>query len=363
MKKISFVCFNISNIGGAERVVCNLCNELCQRYETHLLTLCGNYEECKYFIDKRIKCFNVGNKNNERIRNIMIKSFMTLKNYFKNNQIDIIFLVGNYVPPSVMAVKFFVGSKFVYCDHGALINEIEKKKITLFRKMAGKLCDKTVVLVERTKKDYEQILKIPSNKIEYIYNHIDDDIYKNSSKCNIFSKNIISVGRISSEKGFDMAVEVAKYVFDKHKDWQWHIYGDGPDYEKIDKKIKEYGLENNFILKGATDYILEKYKDYSICVLPSYREGLPLVLLEAKCNMLPIVSFDCATGPSEIVNDGVDGYLVECYNTKKMAQRICNLIESVDLRKEFSNNSKKNLYKFKKSNILNKWINLIDNLN
>ena len=102
------------------------------------------------------------------------------------------------------------------------------------------------------------------------------------------------------------------------------------------------------------------YKNYSIYVMTSYREGLPLVLLEAKANSLPIVSFDCLTGPSEIVRDGVDGYLIECYNEGKMVDKLSKLIENPCLRKEFSDKSRENLDKFGKNKIIKQWETLID---
>ena len=360
MKKICFIGFNLFTVGGREKVTISLCNDLCEKYEIHILSLCKIENFRNYIVNEKVIVHSFNMPIDLRVRK-SLSVVLKLRKFLIEKKIDVLFVSGILPIPAISLIRLFLECKVVFCDHENIVNR--DKKTLFFRNIACKISDKVIVLTNRTLKDYINTFNIEKEKIECIYNYIDNDIYSNSSKCNIFSKNIISVGRISSEKGFDMAVEAAKYIFDKHKDWQWHVYGDGPDYEKIDKKIKEYGLENNFILKGATDYILEKYKDYSIYVLPSYREGLPLVLLEAKCNMLPIVSFDCATGPSEIVNDGVDGYLVECYNTKKMAQRICNLIESVDLRKEFSNNSRENLHKFKKSNILNKWINLIDNLN
>ena len=113
---------------------------------------------------------------------------------------------------------------------------------------------------------------------------------------------------------------------------------------------------------GLVNDIYERYKDYAIYVLPSYREGLPLVLLEAKANRLPVVSFDCVTGPREIITDGVDGFLIDCYNKQTMANKILDLIESNDLRIKMSKNSYINLDKFSKEKILNQWIELIEGI-
>jgi glycosyltransferase involved in cell wall biosynthesis len=324
-----------------------------------MLSLCKISDFKNYFVDKKVFIHSFDMPVDMRARKSLTAIFK-LRKFLIEKKINILFITGTLPIPVVSLIRPFIKCKVVFCDHENMVNR--SKKSVFFRKTACKISDKVVVLTDRSLRDYINILGINTNKIERIYNYIDDDIYQNADKCNVLSKNIISVGRISSEKGFDLAVEAANHVFNKHRDWQWHIYGDGPDYEKIDKKIKDYGLQNNFILKGFTNSVREKYKNYSIYVLPSYREGLPVAMLEAKCNMLPLVSFDCATGPSEIINDGVDGYLIECYNVEKMAEKICDLIKDASLREEFSKKSKNNLYKFAKDNILSKWINLIDNL-
>lgn len=87
-----------------------------------------------------------------------------------------------------------------------------------------------------------------------------------------------------------------------------------------------------------------------------------MVLLEAKAYRLPIVSFDIETGPDEIVDDGVNGYLIEPYNVEEMADRICELIEKPELRKQFSDNAYIGIEKFDKNKIAEKWISVLESL-
>ena len=108
--------------------------------------------------------------------------------------------------------------------------------------------------------------------------------------------------------------------------------------------------------------MLEKYKEYGMCVLTSYREGLPLVLLEAKINKLPIISFDIDTGPREIIKDGVNGFLIEPYDTRLMAIKINELLMNEKKRKSFSQNSVLGIEKFRLKEIILKWETLIDEL-
>lgn len=134
----------------------------------------------------------------------------------------------------------------------------------------------------------------------------------------------------------------------------------GTEFNNIKQKIIEYGLEKNVILKGAIKSVYDRYKEYSIYVLPSYREGLPLVLLEAKANKLPIVSFDIETGPNEIIENEVNGFLIPKYNVKEMAIKIDKLLKDKSLREKFSLNSYKNINEFKQDTIINHWIKLIE---
>ncbi len=356
MKKICFIGFELFTIGGCQRVTISLANSLCDRYETHLLSLCEIPNNHGYNVNSKVKVHSFGMPIDMRART-SLKLIPKLIRFLRENSIDILFISGSLPIPLVSLVKPFVKSKIVFCDHENLAGR--DKKSVFFRNIACKISDKVVVLTKQTLEDYKKSFGINDDKIEQIYNSVD---YKPESLSNVTEKKIISVGRISSEKGFDMAVDVAEKVFDKHLDWVWDIYGDGPDFEKIKSKINEKNLQNNLVLKGADSNVRNKYKDYSICVLPSYREGFAVVLLEAKISGLPVVSFDCSAGPNEIISDGVDGYLIPCYNVKAMAEKICKLIESDELRKSFSAHSCDNIDKFSSKNIISKWRNLIDKM-
>jgi glycosyltransferase involved in cell wall biosynthesis len=362
VKKICFVGHFLYNHSGASRISVLLCNELCSKYDVHLLSLCGGDAPICYSTDSRVhkNAFNLNPSH--RLRQIFVESFFKLKKYFHDNDFDIVFIIGSFLVPIFAALRPFSKFKIVFCDHESLVNQDWKS--LMFKRIACMVSEKIVVLTNRTKKDYQKKFGLDDEKVECIYNFIDDGIYKHlGNGYDENSKMIISVGRCSPEKGWDMAVDVGKPVFAKHSDWQWHLYGGGEDYEKTARKIKDCGLEKNMILKGATNDIYARYPDYAMCVLTSYREGLPLVLIEAKIHGLPIVSFDCPTGPSEIVLDGEDGYLIECYDKKKMVEKICFLIENLEVRKIFSARSGKELSKFSKDVMVKKWIDLIEILN
>ena len=362
MKKICFVIYDFSVFGGVEKVLSVLANSLSERYEVHVVSICSENECVAYELKNSVK-YSVLSDAPGRIRNLAIECFPKLKSYIKSNNIDIVLLMGNYPVPICLPIKPFVKAKFVYCDHGSIANEIEKKDITLFRKLAAKFCDKVVTLTQRNLEDYRKLFATKPKKLDCIYNAIDSKIFDYASECyDVNSKKIITAGRFTTEKGFLMLVDVANDVLNKHKDWRWDLYGDGEEFEKVKDKIISLNLQDRLILKGMVSDIYKRYKDYSMYVLPSYREGLPLVLLESKANRLPIVSFDVTTGPREIVSNEKNGFLIPCYDKEFMAREICKLIENEELRKEFSMNSYDNIDLFKEEAIIKKWISLIENI-
>ena len=178
------------------------------------------------------------------------------------------------------------------------------------------------------------------------------------------STKLVTVGRFDSQKGYDYLVQVAKKVLSEKSDWTWEIYGSGnqDEVDKIRNLIKENDLQDKLVIKGLEKNQDLIYGDKGIYVMTSRYEGLPLVLLEAQQNNLPIVSFSCPTGPNEIVEDGVNGYLVECYDTDKLSQKLLELMGDEALRQSFSEHAKDNMDKFDKDKILKQWIELIETI-
>ena len=176
------------------------------------------------------------------------------------------------------------------------------------------------------------------------------------------SKMILSVGRLTYQKGFDMLVEVAKDVLHKHTDWTWIILGEGEDRSLLEQKIKEHQLENRLILKGNVSHVEDYYSETGIFVMTSRYEGLPMTLLETKPYQLPAVSFDIKTGPRECIIDGENGYLIESFKKEEMIRKIELLINNQTLRKQFSRIALKDTDKFSLIQIIQQWNRMIQSL-
>ena len=172
------------------------------------------------------------------------------------------------------------------------------------------------------------------------------------------AKRVIAVGSYNEVKGYDMLFDAWKKVCERHPDWRLDVFGSG------DNALYQQ-LANDKVAKGATCHPAEKdiYKQYrnsGIFVLTSRHEGFGLVIAEAMSCGLPAVSFACPCGPRDIITDGDDGILVECFDTDALADAICRLIEHPDERKSMGEKAKISARRFSEDEILKQWTQLFD---
>lgn len=357
MKKICFVDFDMSVVGGVEQVTASLANALCDRYQVYVYDINSN-GALKYDLDSKVRHMK-GLEEKRRLREMITGSFFRFIRFINRKQIDTVFLMGNYPALIVSFTRFFTKAKYVYCDHGALMNQWHQKDITAIRFWNAVTAHKIVVLTEKTREDYIQKFRLKREKIQCVYNWIEDTVAEARKPYDTASRKILSVGRIGKEKGYDMLVDMARNLLPRNPEWQWDIYGTGEMEESISKKIKKYGLEKQLRMKGNVEEVYRLYAEYSFLVLPSYREGLPLVLLEALALGIPMVSFDIETGPSEIIENGKNGFLIPPYHKEMMEEKIQDLMDDVNMRKKFSSYCGRK-DKFSKDTIIKQWIRLIE---
>ena len=153
-----------------------------------------------------------------------------------------------------------------------------------------------------------------------------------------------------------------KRVHKKHPDWTVNIYGDGNLRLELEKQISEAGLNGVINLMGRSNEIYKKLRDASFYIMSSRFEGFPMVLIEAQSQGLPVVSFDCPNGPSDIINNGVNGILVKDQNKDALYDGICYMIEHPDERKAMDKKALENVNQYSTVVICNMWQRLFDEI-
>lgn len=176
------------------------------------------------------------------------------------------------------------------------------------------------------------------------------------------AKTVVAVGRLTYQKGFDLLLQAWAEVCRRVSGWQLAIVGDGELRSALSAQAESLGLAGCVTFVPATKDVVAVYRDASVLAMSSRYEGFGMVLLEAQKVGLPVVSFACKCGPSEIVNDGVDGYLVAPGDVDAMADRLVRLMQDGALRRRMGARAFANAARFSTDAVMKQWMALFDSL-
>lgn len=359
MKKICFFTTDMSLSGGTNKctsMIANALVDLKEKYDVYVIDMHNDGNgSIMYPINEKIHYWNI---NGSSRKNTVDR----LRKFLRQNKIDVIICVEGLLGIYSIPASMFYKTRNIMWEHGNFYLK-RYKKVDMVRWLEFKLADYYVTLTKEDMMEFARHFR-GRCKIKYIYNACESLGMAGGYDLN--SKSIITVGMNREDKGYDMLVDVARIVAEKHPDWTWNVYGNmqyDPELTKVVlDKVREYRLENFLLFHGLKNDMSPYYKEAGIMVMTSRREGLPMVLLEARGFGIPMVAFDIKTGPSEIIDDGKNGYLVEPYDLQHMADRVCDLIEDRERRKRFSENTQIGIDRFSLDRITKEWVTLIDEI-
>lgn len=360
MKRICFFSGDITRSGGTEKIASTIVNTLSEQIkkseaEFCILSLFESTETPFFQIHPVIKRHILFSKPVSLSR-AYIPALFRLRHFLNREKIDILIDVDIILSVLSIPATFWTRIKVISWEHFHYHENLGCKVRDFGRRLAMRYASAIVTLTDADRQNYLNAgSKVP---VIRIYNPVVSPIEKIHYDAN--SKIILSAGRLTYQKGFDMVPEIAAEIFKHHPDWQWIIVGEGEDRAKIEAEIKIRHLENNLLLPGQTNKISDYYQKTSIFVLPSRFEGFVLVLTEAFSYKLPCVAFNCPQGPDEIIIDNENGYLIPRNDTKQMSEKICMLIESQNERLRFSQHTEDIQKKFTLEKIITAWCKLLN---
>lgn len=310
-----------------------------------------------YSLDPIIKQHFFLQSYSSMTKQLLSGGVLRLRQYLKENDIDVLIACGAlFYPISVLACKN-IKTKCICWEHSDPEGNNDHRGQYIARKFSIKRSDMNVVLTKRALRVF--IEKYKAKNTIQIYNPVDEAVFEAAGEYDINSSKIISVGRLTYQKNFQMAVKVASVVLRKFPGWQWDVFGKGEDQEELIKLTEKAGIEGQMHFYGQVADLYDRYKEYSFMVMTSRYEGFPMTLLEGCGNGLPLVSFDIPTGPDEIIDDGKNGFLLTAEDCDGMIKRIIQLIENLDLRREMSDKSRIKSKVYKIDDICDAWYNAL----
>ncbi len=345
--KIVFIISSLSS-GGAERVVCNLANNFSKIHKVIILTFFDSesfYKLNEKVIHKKLNLLKESRNKFESIKN-NFNRILVLKNVLKNidADINISFMTNtnilSIISSKLNRQKIIIAERIVYDFY-------QSKALDILRKFIYTKSNMLVTQTMADKKSYSFM-----QNVVVIYNPLEINILKHNKE-NI----VLAVGRLDKQKGFHNLIKAFSEV--KSENWRLCIAGEGIEKENLEKLIVNLKLENVELIGKRKD-IFNWYAKSSIFVLSSQKEGFPNVLLEAMGIGCASISFDCPNGPAEIIQDEVNGILVENQNTKQLSYQIHRLIEDRNLRQRLVEESVKIKEKYNIVKITREWEEVIN---
>lgn len=376
MKKISILSLHLG-YGGIEKCVTTLANSLCSRYEVEIAVCYKLYDKPAFDIDERVKIKylnkNLRPNNNEFRQYLSDKRFIktfkegvkglkglyrrkkTMVDYIMNTDSDVIistrdifnYWLCGYAKPGVLKIGW---------EHNHF-HENYKYANNISRSARG--LDYLVLVSSELQKFYAKQLQNSNCMCIYIPNSIES---LPSKKAVLENKKLISVGRLSKEKGYIDLLKVFKRLNKDYPDWTLDIVGDGTEKSSIEEFIKENGLSDKVILHGfqGKEYIDKLLNQSSIYLMTSYTESFGIVLIEAMSHGVPCIAYDSAEGAREIINSGENGYLIKHRNLEAMVKKIEDLIKEKPERVKIGAQARESVKKYTSDVVSEEWFTLIE---
>lgn len=391
MKKITILALHLG-YGGIEKCITMLANSLCKKYQVEIISTYHLEDSCEKDLNSQIQIRyllsgNLAKKVESYKINFLHFHWIQLwkelyRDYLKKGKILGLFKDTWASIQNVRQCKIKMIEAIQACDSDIIISTRHSHNEWL-----GKYATKDVYKIgwehnhphgnqKYAKKVIESVKNLDAfvlvslelkefyeNKVAckciYIPNAIDDIPSETSNQT---EKRIVSVGRLSSEKGYMDLIDVFDLVHKAYPDWHFDIVGDGAERSALEQKIARYYLQEDITLHGFQDkkYINELLLNSSIYVMGSYTESFGIVLLEAFSYGLPCVAFSSAEGANLLISDNWDGYLIKDRNKEQMAKRICELIQNQNRRIIMGNNGRKKADKYQMKEIIKQWLSLIE---
>lgn len=356
MKSICLIIHSIG-IGGMEQVMHQLAENFSKRKDTRVdLILIGKERKLIYSLPFSVKVHRPSFKfDNSKRLFYTLRTIRFLRKKVKDIDPDTILSFGEYWNNLVLLSLYGLSYPVYISDRsepgkdlGRMQNFLRK---SLYPKAAGYIAQTKDAKKICQSREWNNNIRVIGNPIPKI--HTNGQVEKENI--------VLSVGRLIKTKHFDQLIRM--FVEIGNPDWKLVIVGGDAKKQSLSKElnrlIHDLDAENRVFLEGEQKNIDRYYQKSKIFAFTSSSEGFPNVIGEALSAGLPVVSYDCVAGPSDLINDGKNGFLVPVYNESKFKESLSDLMKNESLHLEMSREAKKSIEKFNPSSIADSFNNFI----
>lgn len=351
--KIAFY-IDTLQLGGAERVMANLCNSFSEKgNEVLLINDVASPDNIReYELNKSIRREYIADYNRKSTLIYNINRLKKLRKTIKDFSPDVsISFLG---PPNIRMLLSTIGlkNKKIVSVRNDPFQEYGSGIKRFFANLIFLLADGYVFQTEDAKSYF---FKPIQNKGRIILNPVNEVFFNQPNE--IVEKNmIIFVGRLQKQKNPSMLIHAFNQLKEKYREYKIVYLGDGELREELLKLVDNYGLQNNVLFVGQVSNVYDWLVSASLYVLTSDFEGLPNALMEAMALGVPVIATDCPCGgPRELIKGSDQGFLIPCGDINILAGTIDRILSNKKLRDRMRVEASKRAEEFHPDKIFNKW--------
>ena len=378
MKKI-YITSHYLKHGGIEKMVCNLSNLFIgMNYDVEIL--CTYFDgEPVYYLNDKVKITyltdKIPKKNTSLKKNLkefkfirfIINSLVMFSQYYLHNKV-VVESIKNIEKSIIISTRN---------EHTKLINKYSKVSNKLIAQLH---CDYSQY------KGYLKDIKCKYKNIDYLLllteelkNEVEPELTKLNKKTKCLTvpnfikdtkdtkdiereKQIISVGRLSAEKGFDRLLLIWEKFLVNNEGYILKIVGDGQEKENLIRLARSLDISDSVVFTGflSNDDVVEEIRKSKIYVMTSLQEALPMVLIESISKGTPIVAYDVRVGPRAIIEDGYNGFLVKEDDIKTFVEKLDFLLKENDVYSTMSKNAITSANRYSEKNLKDIWFEILN---
>lgn len=348
--------------GGAERVAATLCNHWSGA--GHNVTLVPTFSgrgDCFYPLDERVRLEYLADRVGSRSRSASnkIRRFMALRNMIRESGPDVIVSFLFQVNMVAVLASWELRIPVVVSERVHPPAMPTRKWLEMLRRFTYSRARGVVVQTQQTFNWFER--HCPRSSVRVIANPVVYPLPRSAPVIEVppmlsGRRIVLGAGRLERQKGFDHLLVAFKTLASQNPEWDLIILGDGSEREILERQRDCQGLTGRVHLPGHVGNPGDWYARADLYVMSSRFEGFPNTLLEAMAHGLPAVSFDCETGPADIIRHGVDGFLVPpSEGVEGLARAMDTLMRDEDMRQRMGEEAVAVRDRFSAQRIMAEW--------